>query len=441
MIAREMIFYINVRQTYLLSPLYANRMSSRTVLFTSVPKDLLDDAKIRRLFGPKLKNYWIATDNKDLTDLVKERDKLAFKLEGAETTLIKKANAARLKSLKKGGASHEEANASAAVDLHGESGSAAARWLKPSDRPTHKTKFLIGKKVDTINYCRAELAKIIPKIEALQAKVRAGDAKPVGSIFVEFYHQAEAQAAYQSVTHHHALHMAPRFIGVNPEEVIWGNLRITWWERVLRNYATIAFICVLIIFWAVPVAFVGVLANIDALRAQFSWLSWMYKIPNAIFGVVAGLLPSVLLAVLMALLPIILRLAASLGGLPSKARIELRTQNFYFAFQVVQVFLVATLASAATAVVPAIIQNPMSAPNLLANKLPAAYILYVSYFIVQGLTFCAGALLQIVGLILFRVLGKFLDKTPRKMYKRWSTLSGLGWGTVFPIYSLMIAIG
>ncbi len=36
MITRESIYYINLRQAYLLSPLYAERLSSRTVLFTSV---------------------------------------------------------------------------------------------------------------------------------------------------------------------------------------------------------------------------------------------------------------------------------------------------------------------------------------------------------------------------------------------------------------------
>ena len=57
----------------------------------------------------------------------------------------------------------------------------------------------------------------------------------------------------------------------------------------------------------------------------------------------SGLLPVVLLAVLMALLPIILRAMAKLGGDPTKSAVELTVQNTYFAFQVVQVFLVATL--------------------------------------------------------------------------------------------------
>lgn len=43
MITRESIFYINLRQAYLMSPFYTSRMSSRTVLFTSVPEDYMDE--------------------------------------------------------------------------------------------------------------------------------------------------------------------------------------------------------------------------------------------------------------------------------------------------------------------------------------------------------------------------------------------------------------
>lgn len=149
MVARESIFYINLRQAYFLSPLYGSRISSRTVLFNSVPQDYLDEAKLRRMFGKQLKNLWIATDCKDLEKLVEERDKVAMKLEGAETKLIKLANTTRLKSIKKGGARHEEEH-HLGNNTDGESGSVAARYINPKKRPTHRTKFLIGKKVDTM---------------------------------------------------------------------------------------------------------------------------------------------------------------------------------------------------------------------------------------------------------------------------------------------------
>lgn len=440
MIARESIFYINLRQAYLLSPLYANRISSRTVLFTSVPDDYLNEAKLHRMFGNKVKNLWIATDCKELQDLVDERDKVAFKLEAAETKLIKLATKNRTKSLKKKGSNHED-HLGNSLDLDGESGSVAARWIKPSKRPTHRTKFLIGKKVDTINWCRSELERLIPKVEAAQAFHRDGKAKFVSSVFVEFYTQSEAQAAFQMVAHHQALHMAPRFIGVNPEEIIWKNLRIKWWERIVRNAATISFVCALVLFWSIPVAAVGAISNINKLIQLAPWLGFINKIPKVILGVVTGLLPAVLLAVLMALLPMILRFMAKMGGLPSKSRVELRTQNFFFAFQVVQVFLVTTLSSGAIASASQISKNPGSATTVLASQLPTASNFYVSYFVLQGLAISSKSLVQLVGLVLFLVLGKVLDSTPRKMYKRFSSLSGLGWGTIFPVYTNLTVIG
>lgn len=312
MVTREHMFYINLRQAYLLSPLYSSRMSSRTVLFTSVPDEFLNEGKLRRMFGNKLKNLWIATDTKELEDLVKERDKTAMKLEGAEIKLTKLANGARIKAQKSSGGRDEESTTAGHVD--GESGSVASRWLKPKQRPTHRTKFLIGKKVDTIDWARSELSSLIPKVDALQNTHRAGEAKFVSSVFIEFYSQAEAQAAYQMVAHHQALHMAPRFIGISPDEVIWQNLRIKWWERIIRNIVTISFVVALVVFWSFPVALVGLISKIDFVAEKVPFLSFIYDIPPIILGVVTGLLPTIMLAILMALLPIILRCKFTSSG-------------------------------------------------------------------------------------------------------------------------------
>jgi hypothetical protein len=132
---------------------------------------------------------------------------------------------------------------------------------------------------------------------------------------------------------------------------------------------------------------------------------------------------------------------AKLGGAPTAAAVELWTQNAYFGFQVVQVFLVTTLASAATSVVTQIITSPSQAPTLLANNIPNASNFYISYIILQGLTFASGGILAITGLVISKIMSKFLDSSPRKMYNRWSNLAGLGWGTVLPPLSLLAVIG
>ena len=111
-------------------------------------------------------------------------------------------------------------------------------------------------------------------------------------------------------------------------------------------------------------------------------------------------------------------------------------------FIVIQVFLVTTLASSAAATVTQITSGGVgSITSILSTNLPLASNFYISYFILQGLSLSSGTVLQIVGLILYRLLGKFLDSTPRKMYKRFANLSGLGWGTVFPVFTNLCVIG
>lgn len=441
MVLRESIYYINLRQAYLLSPMYANRISSRTVLFTSVPKDYLDEGKLRRMLGKQVKNLWIANDCQEIEDLVGERDDVAMKLEAAEVKLIKLAVKARAKAMKRDG-NH---NASAATNgVDGESGAVAARWVEPKQRPTHRLKPLIGKKVDTINWCRSELERLIPQVNAMQESYRRGEAKFIGSVFVEYFTQTEAQASYQSLAHHQPLQMSPRFIGVNPEDVIWKNLKMSWMIRIVMNIVTMGIVAAVIIFWAIPVAFVGILSNVSALskpESPLNFLSFINNIPDVILGVVQGLLPAILLALLMALLPIFLRKMAALAGKPTHSSVELRVQNSYFLFQVIQVFLVTTLTSGASAAFSTIYNSPGDAPKLLAKSLPSASNFYISYFILQGLTISSRAVAQVFVVILYNLLGKVLDKTPRKMYRRFVSLKGLGWGTVFPIFTLLTVIG
>lgn len=440
LVTREMIFYINLRQAYLLSPLYAERMSSRTVLFQSVPLEYANETKIRLMFGDQLKNVWIASATKKLEDMVEERTKLAMKLEGAEAKLIKRCNDARLKQIKKSGEADSTAMSNTDPELSGGSGSVAARWISPKERPTHRLKPLIGRKVDSINYCRERIGVLNALIEKEQENYRAGRAPPRNAVFVEFWRQTDAQAAFQMVTHHQALHMSPRVVGLQPEEVIWSNLGITWRTLTIRNIISIAIVVVLIIFWSVPVAVVGSASNINFLATKVHFLKWILDIPNVILGVITGLLPSLALSILMALLPPFLRFLGKFSGKATLSLVELRCHESYFWFQVVQVFLVTTMTSAASSAIPQLLNDPSSAPQLLSQSLPASSNFYISYFILQGLTFASGALLQIAGLVLFYLMSKFLDKTPRKMYKRWSELSDLGWGTVFPVSELLTVI-
>ena len=91
----------------------------------------------------------------------------------------------------------------------------------------------------------------------------------------------------------------------------------------------------------------------------------------------------------------------------------------------------------ASAVVTQIVQDPGTAPSLLATNLPKASNFYISYFILFGLSQAALQLLNIVPLLLYIILGKFLDKTPRKKFNRFINLPGIGWGSTYPKFTLL----
>ncbi|KFY77637.1 hypothetical protein V499_03032 [Pseudogymnoascus sp. VKM F-103] len=120
MISRECVYYINLRQAYLLSPYYAKRLSSRTVLFTCVPEQFRDEARLKKLFGDSVKNVWIPTYSGDLDDLVKERNQTALRLEDAEIELIRLANVERNKVMRNGKSDIEANTPASEMESKGE---------------------------------------------------------------------------------------------------------------------------------------------------------------------------------------------------------------------------------------------------------------------------------------------------------------------------------
>lgn len=399
----------------------AKRLTSRTVLFMNVPKGEQTEQALRSTFGSDVRNIWVATDCKKLEEIVDDRNKAALKLEAAQVKMSKQANKLRLDAEKKNPESQTERR-----DPNS--------WIENKKRPTHRLKPIIGKKVDTVNWARQELPRLNKDIAREQASHQGQNATTVSAAFVEFTSQAAAQRAFQLAAKgtKQKKQFQPRYIDVNPDEVIWKNLGVSWASRKIKLAIATTLFILLVIFWTPIIAFVGALTNINYLTRTVPFLSFINDIPSVILGVVTGLLPTIILAVCILLVPIICRQLAKLAGEPTLSAVELKTQSWYFIFQVVQVFLVTTFTSGASAVVSQIIDDPTAAPGLLAENLPKASNFYISYFILYGLAQASAQLLNIVALLLYVVLGSFFDKTPRKMYTRWMKLSGLGWGSEYP---------
>ncbi|KAK3686349.1 phosphate metabolism protein 7 [Vermiconidia calcicola] len=420
LITREAMYYVQLRQAYFLSPFMTSRVSSKSVLFVDVPESYRNEAYLRHIF-PDVRTVWLVNDPEDLEDLVEARDNAATKLEQGEVKMIQ---------------SHLKAEAKAGKSDPAESRSSHGSIIHVDDkhRPSHKLKPLIGKKVDTVNWGRSELHRLIPEVAQNQSNYLAGQTMSSSACFIEFTSVRAAQVAFKQVSHQHPFHMTPKEVNMAPDDVIWKNIGKPWWLVGLMDWAATGFVYFLCLFWTIPVAFVGVLTNVNYLTTEVPFLSFLDAIPSSIMGIITGLLPVILLAVLMALVPIICGLLAKMFE-PTQSAVQLKTQSWYFPFQVIQVFLITTFSSGAASVGAQIAQNSTQAPTLLAQNLPKASNFYIAYFILFGLMTAALQLLNVMPLLFVLILGKFIDKTPRKMYNRYTQLGGLGWGSLYPKFT------
>lgn len=322
------------------------------------------------------------------------------------------------------------------------------QYIKKKDRETMRLPIfgiswmpsipLIGKKVDTIDYCRKEVARLNLEIEIDQ---KHPEKFPLmNSAFIQFNHQVAAHMACQSVSHHVPKQMAPRVVEISPDDVIWDNMSMKWWERYLRAGGIFIVVCGMVAGWAIPVAFTGLLSQLSYLEGKFSWLRWLASLPHWLFSAIQGVLPPLFLSLLMILLPLILRFLSRTQGLQTGMAVELMVSNYYFAFLFVQLFLVVAISSSFTTLVDSF-TNITGWPELLAQNIPKSSNYFFSYMILQAMSVSAGALAQIISLVQWFILGPLFDNTARNKWSRTTNLSTVQWGTFFPVYTTLACIG
>ncbi|CAF1112329.1 unnamed protein product [Adineta ricciae] len=433
----EMKVFVGKRQALLRNAAYQSRASATTILVTAIPKPYLHVDVLHRIFDQfpgGVKYIWLNRNLGDLPDKAEQRMELVEKLETILSKLMKTV-------LKNKAKSKTNLKVHATVEEEG----MINHYIPQKKRPTMRvgsipvlSSLCCGKKVDAITHCKATISQLNTEIESAQSNLK--DYKPINSAFIQFNSQIAAHMAVQSVAASIPLAMTPRYIDIRPLNIVWSNLRLTYYELKVRKLIMVAATVALIVFWTIPVSIVGILSNITYLTDKITFLKVIYKLPTALLGVVTGLLPAALLAILMALLPIVLKLLASLSGKPTTDAIDRYVQGSYFVFQVIHAFLFVTISSSVSSVAVDIIQNPPLAATILAANIPTASNFFFSFIALQGLSVACGVLLQVFTLISFYLLGKLFDNTPRKIWRRYFTLSSLSWGTIFPVFTNFVVI-
>lgn len=296
-VARERLWLIGLRQAWTISKPVAKRLSSRTVLFLSAPRDALEEENMHRFFGDGAVRIWTVTKTEGLESLVSSRKSKVEQLEAAEMSLIRHAYKEGRKRAKK---------------IHLQDGNfdyeALPDAVKKSIRPRHKPHVSpLNGKVDSIEWLREKIKEEEAEIEDARKSHEIGDTNGAAAVFVEFNTCAEAQRACQQVATSNLLALSPRYTNVTPNEVIWKNLTIPPARRISEDGTAHAIVIATIVFWSIPSGLIGLISNIGYLADNFEWLSFLRNLPEPVIGLLSGLVPPLATSYLSKLVPTIFR--------------------------------------------------------------------------------------------------------------------------------------
>ncbi|SMQ51567.1 unnamed protein product [Zymoseptoria tritici ST99CH_1A5] len=485
-IYREKLHFIAVRQEFLTSPEHRLRASARTLLVTNIPSEYRSDEALKALFDVFVDNddrerlrVWVNRDYGDLRKLVNQRRSACHALEKEELKMLRLVNK-RYRKADRNGSDRDLSSSDTAVpeaSLHGEDAGAEQhitaayeidcedkqqlwrQYLKESSGATvslvqdangdWKTASSIKfwqrshKKVPKIAWLRKEVARLTVQIDALQPELdNEARFKLQNSAFIQFDRQMSANMACALITHHKPGLMAPRYMDVAPHEIVWANMGLTSMRRFVRTCIALMLFIAMLIIWAIPATFLGILSQLDTLRKTTSYLAWLKPCPSWVISLISGPLTAILLALLVQLVvPALCRKLAVLVGAPTRSRREIVTQAFYFTFLLIELVLVTSISSGLIATISSIINNPTSIVQKLANELPKASNYFFNYLIIQALGYSGSLLFQYLRLLFITLIWPWFTQTPRQEAFLQTTIPHQMWGNVFAVWTNFAAIG
>lgn len=488
----ELLHYVIKRQEYLGSPSHRLKASSTTVLITDIPSKLCTIDALMGLyddFPGGVRRIWLNRDFGSLVNKDKLRKQWEDRLENAETNLIRRV----VKQHRKRKGSNDdqatkneatlEQNVTTAIrsnsrSRHPEKASepttvaacesdlrhdlaTKALWTKyitPKQRPnmlvpqlnhTIASKIpLVGRffslKVDTIYFCRRELAHLNREIE--EDIEEAERYSQNGSAFIQFNTQKAAHIACQAVADTTPRRMAQRISEMSPADVNWPALNHTRHERALRLVVFVALFILLVFVFGLISFFTGILSRVSTLAGSTSWLSWISTLPRWLLSFIQGTLPPVILVILLSgPTPIVLRaMTNSTRGATTGSQGERSLQLWYFIFLLFELFIIPTISSGLTSIVQELIHNTASVPQILATNLPTAANYYFSFLVLQALSISASSILQTIRLLNFYAFSSV--NTPDSVFNKlsftWRTRIGsnIPWYTTFAVIGLVYSV-
>ncbi|MCO5607709.1 hypothetical protein L7F22_061908 [Adiantum nelumboides] len=285
-------------------------------------------------------------------------------------------------------------------------------------RPTLKTGMfgLYGPKVDSIDYCKEQIEKLVPLLRDEQLKTRAKRQR--GAAIVIFNNRAAAASAGQAMHSKYANNWTA-IAAPEPREVMWGNLPISFVSRIIRQFSVSFVVLMTVLFYMIPIAFISAIIALKNLEKRLKFLKPVIEQP-AIRTVLQAFLPQIALIVFLMLLPGMLLKLSQIEGIPAKSHIVRAAAGKYFYFNVFNVFLGVTLAGTLFESLNALIKKPTSVVALLSESLPKQATFFISFIALKFLVGYGLQLSRIVFLLKYHLKRRLICKTEEETKEAWA---------------------
>ncbi|CAM9535056.1 unnamed protein product [Scytosiphon promiscuus] len=169
-----------------------------------------------------------------------------------------------------------------------------------------------------------------------------------------------------------------------PRDIYWFNTRVTQVQRKRRRILVEAFLLLLYVFYVVPVTLLYLLLSEDSVTSYADWIADLYD-NSSVFAALVQLLQPMALLVLMNTLPPLIRLLGMLEGFPAESRNQQAILSRYFYFQIINVFLVTTIANSILDTISEIVEEPTRTFTLLGEALPKVVAGFFAEYIILKL--------------------------------------------------------
>eukprot|EP01132_Coremiostelium_polycephalum_P007400 gene7400-9095_t len=170
----------------------------------------------------------------------------------------------------------------------------------------------------------------------------------------------------------------------------WKNLSVSRRHRLVRRTLVSVIFFGLFCFWTIPVTAISAVSKLENLAKVpvLNWLVEVVELNDYLQGIVEGYLPSLALVAFMGLLPLIIRVVVHLNKEETKTMYYHKVFSTYWAFLVVNVFLIVTISGSVLSVLFKVIENLTlkEIVTLFGSSLPTQSSFFINYILVQALT-------------------------------------------------------